>query len=120
MQFLVHSHSSRQDSKTGGRGGRKDNNGRRDSARKSGRGGDRGGRGDKNRSGRGDGKNGKRNSTKSNSDNKNSDKTTQSFLAAAAAAGSATPMPVKTEVANKGPPKKTNSFAAFMDDSDED
>jgi RNA recognition motif-containing protein len=108
----------RQDSKAGGRGGRKDNNGRRDSTRKSGRGGDRGGRGDKNRSGRGDGKNGKRNSTKSNSDNnKNNDKTTQSSLAAAAAAGS---MPVKTEVTNKGPPKKTNSFAAFMDDSDED
>ncbi|KAL7452289.1 hypothetical protein ACHAWC_004019 [Mediolabrus comicus] len=110
----------RQDSKAGGRGGRKDNNGRRDSTRKSGRGGDRGGRGDKNRSGRGDGRNGKRNSTKSNSDNKNNDKTTQSSLAAAAAAGSSVPMPVKTEVTNKGPPKKTNSFAAFMDDSDED
>jgi hypothetical protein len=27
-------------------------------------------------------------------------------------------MPVQTE--KKGPPKKTNSFAAFMDDSDED
>lgn len=113
----------RQDSKAGGRGGRKDNNGRRDSTRKPGKDGERrgggGGRGDKSR-GRGEGgRNGKRNSTKSNGD---SNEKTQSSLAAAAAAGASTPaitMPVQTE-AKKGPPKKTNSFAAFMDDSDED
>lgn len=113
----------RQDSKAGGRGGRKDNNGRRDSTRKPGKDGERrgggGGRGDKSR-GRGEGgRNGKRNSTKSNGD---SNEKTQSSLAAAAAAGASTPaitMPVQTET-KKGPPKKTNSFAAFMDDSDED
>ena len=110
----------RQDSKAGGRGGRKDNNGRRDSTRKSGRDGERrgGGRGDKNR-GRGEGgRNGKRNSTKSN--NGDSNDKSQSSLAAAAAAGKSTPaIPVQTE-AKRAPPKKINSFAAFMDDSDED
>jgi len=110
----------RQDSKTGGRGGRKDNNGRRDSARKSGKDGERrgGGRGDKNR-GRGEGgRNGKRNSTKSNAE---STEKPQSSLAAAAATGTAAApaaLPVQTET-KKGP-KKSNSFAAFMDDSDED
>lgn len=104
----------RQDSKTGGRGGRKD--GRRDNTRKSGKDGDRrgGGRGDKNR-GRGEGgrNNGKRNATKSNGD---SSEKPQSSLAVAAASGTAA---AQTET-KKAPPKKTNSFAAFMDDSDED
>ena len=116
----------RQDSKAGGRGGgKKESNGRRDITRKSGRGGggERGsvggsGRGEKNR-GRGEGgRNGKRNSTKSYADNNG-----VSSLAAAASAGSSSPtppvMPVKTEP-TKVPPKKSNSFAAFMDDSDED
>lgn len=112
----------RQDSKAGGRGGRKDNNGRRDSTRKSGKDGERGrggggGRGEKGR-GRGEGgRNGKRNSTKSNGD---SNDKTQSSLAAAAAAGASTPTPMPVQTEKKGPPKKTNSFAAFMDDSDED
>ncbi|KAL7492135.1 hypothetical protein ACHAWT_001334 [Skeletonema menzelii] len=103
----------RQESKTGGRGGRKD--GRRESTRKSGKDGERrgGGRGDKNR-GRGEGgRNGKRNSTKSNGD---SNEKPQSSLAAAAASGT---VAAQAET-KKAPPKKTNSFAAFMDDSDED
>ena len=102
--------------------GRKKEGGRRDSTRKSGRGGRGGGK--RENSDRGGGKDNRgsksKNGNREGKDNVKADggggDDSKSSLAAAAA-GMPT-MPVKET--KKVPPKKANSFAAFMDDSDED
>lgn len=102
---------------------------RRDSNRKSGSGRGGGGRGDRGgRGGRGDGNSGAgRSGRKPPSSNGNSGKVNTNAPKAAPAANGggavsasvpASTMPTKKE--SKAPPKKANSFAAFMDDSDED
>jgi hypothetical protein len=112
----------RKTSRGGGRGGdrpERNNSDRKRDGRKPGRGEGRGGagRGDKRnseRGGRSSGKDsGKRPSVKATNGDaaKVGDAEPVSSLAAAA-------MPVKQE--SKAPPKKTNSFAAFMDDSDDE
>ncbi|KAL7513288.1 hypothetical protein ACHAXN_010380 [Cyclotella atomus] len=111
---------NRKSSRGPGRGGDKperNNSDRRRDGRKPGRSEGRGGRGDNKRNsergGRTNGKeSGKRPSVKSNGDAAKQGEAPVSSLAAAAA------MPVKQET--KAPPKKTNSFAAFMDDSDDE
>ena len=107
---------NRKPSRGAGRGGdrpERNNGDRRRDGRKSGRGEGRGGRGDRRNSERGGrGESGKRPSVKSNGDAAKDGEAPVSSLAAAAA------MPVKQE--SKAPPKKANSFAAFMDSDDEE
>lgn len=116
---------NRKPSRGAGRGGdrpERNNSDRKQDRRKSGRGEGRGeGRG----GGRGDGRNsvrggknngresGKRNSAKARNDDSAKDGSEAPVSSLTAAA-----MPVKQE--NKAPPKKANSFAAFMDDSDDE
>lgn len=116
---------NRKSSRGAGRGGdrpERNNSDRKQDRRKSGRGEGRGegrggGRGDRRNSERG-GKNngqlGKRNSVKA----KNGDAAKDGKGAPVSSLAAAAAMPVKQET--KAPPKKANSFAAFMDDSDEE
>jgi hypothetical protein len=108
--------------------------GRRDSTRRPAR-GERvaGGRGRGGSEGRGEGRNNTSVSRNSKSTKNGTDSTSEkgkgksggvSSLGAAAGAGEVNPnslptMPTANET-KKGPPKKVNSFAAFMDDSDSD
>ena len=112
---------NRKSSRGAGRGGDKterNNSDRKRDGRKSGRGEGRGGGrgGDKRnneRNGRNNGKeSGKRPSVKATNNSDSTKDAPVSSLAAAAA------MPVKQEA--KAPPKKANSFAALLDDSDEE
>ena len=115
--------SIRKPSRGAGRGGdrpERSNSDRKRDGRKSGRGEGRGGgRGDKRNSERGGRNNGRESGTRSSGKATNGDAAKDgdgaapvSSLAAAAA------MPAKQE--SKARPKKTNSFAAFMDDSDDE
>lgn len=110
---------NRKPSRGAGRGGdrpERNNSDRRRDGRKSGRGEGRGegrgGRGDRRNSERGGRTSGKESGKRPSAKSSGKSGEVVSSLAAAAA------MPVKQET--KAPPKKINSFAAFLDDSDED
>mmetsp|Transcript_26388 Transcript_26388/g.56110 ORF Transcript_26388/g.56110 Transcript_26388/m.56110 type:complete len:651 (-) Transcript_26388:202-2154(-) len=112
-----------------GRGGKKE---RRESARKSGKAGRGGGRGSgggrKENSDRGVGKEGRNGSKRGgakgnktvNGDGKHSAGGDASAVAASQKPPAATPKSVPVKRERKTPPKKINSFAAFMDDSDDE